>query len=74
MTAPAPTLTPDQNTDRGYQWYLENLDEILETKTRLQILTDLESDLFLPAGTPFALKHFTQKRSPSLLTKMNDMR
>lgn len=51
MTAPASTLTPDQNTDRGYQWYLENLDEILETKTRLQILTDLESDLSLPAGT-----------------------
>ena len=51
MTTPSSTLNPDPNTDAGYQWYLENLYEILETKTRLQILTDIETDLSLPPGT-----------------------
>ena len=50
MTTTA-TLAPDQNIDAGYQWYLENLDEILEIKTRLQILIDIETDLSLPSGT-----------------------
>jgi hypothetical protein len=51
MTTASSILTPDLNTDAGYQWYLENLDEIVETKTRLQILTDIETDLSLPLGT-----------------------
>ena len=51
MTTPSSTLVPEQNTDAGYQWYLQNLDDILAPKTRSQILNDLETDLFLPAGT-----------------------
>ena len=53
MSTPSPTLTPEQNTDAGYEWYLENLDDILAPKTRLEILNELETDLFLPAGTAF---------------------
>jgi hypothetical protein len=54
MTTSAPTPAPTDTTERGYQWYLANLDEIrqiIETDTRLNILRMIETDLGLPFGT-----------------------
>ena len=54
MTKPAPTSAATDTTERGYQWYLANLDEIryvIETDTRLNILRAIETDLDLPLGT-----------------------
>ena|SRR5690348_4988896 len=53
MSTPSSNLTPEQNADAGYQWYLENIEDILAPRTRLQILNDLETDLSLPPGTAF---------------------
>lgn len=53
MSTQSSILTPEQNGDAGYQWYLENVEDILAPRTRLQILNDLETDLSLPAGTAF---------------------
>ena len=53
MSTQSPTSTPEQNADAGYEWYLENIEDILAPRTRLQILNDLEKDLSLPAGTAF---------------------
>lgn len=54
MTTSAPTSAPADTTERGYQWYLANLDEIrhiIETDTRFNILRAIETDLGLPLGT-----------------------
>lgn len=54
MTTSALTSAPTDTTERGYQWYLANLDEIrhiIETDTRLNILRAIETDLGLPLGT-----------------------
>jgi hypothetical protein len=54
MTTLAPTSAPTDTIERGYQWYLANLDEIrhiIETDTRLNILRAIETDLGLPLGT-----------------------
>lgn len=54
MTTSAATSAPLDTTERGYQWYLANLDEIrliIETDTRLDILRTIETDLGLPLGT-----------------------
>lgn len=54
MTTSAPTSAPTDTTERGYQWYLANLDEIrniIQTDTRLNMLRTIETDLALPLGT-----------------------
>jgi hypothetical protein len=54
MTTSAATSASSDTTERGYQWYLANLDEIrliIETGTRLNILHAIETDLVLPLGT-----------------------
>jgi hypothetical protein len=54
MTTSAPTSAPTDTTERGYQWYLANLDEIrhiIQTDTRLNILRAIQTDLGLPLGT-----------------------
>jgi len=54
MTTSAPSSAPTDTTERGYQWYLANLDEIrhiIETDTRINILRAIETDLGLPLGT-----------------------
>lgn len=54
MTTSAATSAPPDSTERGYQWYIANLDEIrliIETDTRLNILRAIETDLGLPLGT-----------------------
>ena len=59
MTLLASTSAPSDTTERGYQWYLANLDEIrhiIETDTRLNILRAIEKDLGLPLGTAVRLE------------------
>jgi hypothetical protein len=54
MATSAPKSAPTNTTERGYQWYLANLDEIrhiIETDTRINILRAIETDLGLPLGT-----------------------
>ncbi|MCA1576401.1 MAG: hypothetical protein LC794_03435 [Acidobacteria bacterium] len=61
MTTSAPTSAPTDTTERGYQWYLANLDEIrhiIETDTRLNILRAIETDLDLPLGTAVRFEEF----------------
>ena len=59
MTTLAPSSAPTDTTERGYQWYLANLDEIrliIETDTRINILREIEKDLGLPLGTAVRLE------------------
>ena len=54
MITSAATSALTDTTERGYQWYLANLEEIrliIETDTRINILRAIETDLNLPLRT-----------------------